>query len=123
MKKFIKIIVTVMLIFMIMTISTYVYGSAADPITDPSSWDPNVKEIEDLPLAVGKVRIVLGIINYIGVGISVIALMIIGIKYMLGSVEQKAEYKKTMLGYVIGVFLLGAITTITNIIYNFAISL
>ena len=38
---------------------------------------------------------VLGVIKYIGIVVSVLGLAIIGIKYMISSVEGKAEYKKT----------------------------
>ena len=37
---------------------------------------------------------------------------------MLGSVEQKAEYKKTMLPYVIGAALIFGASTISYIIMN-----
>ena len=35
---------------------------------------------------------------------------------MIGSVEEKAEYKKSMIPYIIGVFLLLATSTIVGII-------
>lgn len=48
-------------------------------------------------------------IRYIGTFIAVGALMIIGIKYMTGSIEEKANYKKSMMPYIIGcVILFGA---------------
>jgi len=46
--------------------------------------------------------------------------MVLGIKYMMGSAEEKAEYKKTMIPYIIGAILLFAATTIANAIYTFA---
>ena len=49
---------------------------------------------------------------------SVVALMIIGVKYMLGSVEEKAEYKKTMRPYVIGAFMLFGITNLLGILVS-----
>ena len=39
-----------------------------------------------------KAEIVLGIIQVIGVVISVVMLIVIGIKYMVGSIEERAEY-------------------------------
>ena len=41
-----------------------------------------------------KAESILGVIQTVGTIISVIVLMIIGIKYMLGSVEERSEYKK-----------------------------
>ena len=49
---------------------------------------------------------------------SVVALMIIGVKYMLGSVEEKAEYKKTMRPYVIGALMLFGITNLLGILVS-----
>lgn len=61
---------------------------------------------------------VLGIIQTIGVILSVLILILIGIKYMLGSVEEKAEYKKTLMPYIIGAFLLFTGTLVPNVIYK-----
>lgn len=52
--------------------------------------------------------------------VSILALVLIGIKYMLGSIEEKAEYKQTMIYYIIGAILIFAISNISYIIYNFA---
>ena len=46
-----------------------------------------------------------------GVFAIVIAGAIIGIKYMMGSVEEKAEHKKMLVPYIVGsVIILGALT-------------
>ena len=37
---------------------------------------------------------------------------------MIGSVEERAEYKKTLIPYVIGCVLVVSITTIVSFIYN-----
>lgn len=63
---------------------------------------------------------VLGIIQGIGSYISVGIIMILGIKYMMGSVEEKATYKKSMLPYVIGAVLVFAAVNITSMIYKSA---
>ena len=54
---------------------------------------------------------------------SVIVLIILGLKYMMGSVEEKAAYKKTLLPYVIGAALVFAASAIAGIIYSFSINL
>lgn len=61
---------------------------------------------------------VLGAIQVLGVGISVSVIVVIGIKYMLGSVEEKAQYKETMKPYIIGVVFLALASTIPNLIYE-----
>lgn len=70
-----------------------------------------------------RVGIIFGVINVIGILLSVMTLMVLGLKYMLGSVEEKAEYKKSMGMYLLGVFLVISITTVPNIIYKVASSI
>ena len=48
--------------------------------------------------------------------------MVLGIKYMLGSVEEKADYKKAIIPYLIGMFLLVSVTTLPNLIYQIVTS-
>ena len=42
---------------------------------------------------------------------------------MMGSAEEKAEYKKSMLPYLIGALILFAASTIANVVYQFATGL
>lgn len=65
-----------------------------------------------------KTENVLGIVQVIGSVVSVIMLIAIGIKYMLGSVEEKAEYKQTIIPYLIGAALVFSGTTIPQILYQ-----
>lgn len=45
----------------------------------------------------------------IGIIVAVIVGMVLGVKYMIGSVEEKAEYKELLVGYLVGcVVLFGA---------------
>lgn len=63
---------------------------------------------------------ILGIVSTAASVLAVIILIILGIKYMMGSAEEKAEYKKTLLPYVIGaVFVFGA-GVIATVLFNIA---
>ena len=42
---------------------------------------------------------------------------------MMGSASEKAEYKKTMIPYLVGAILIFAASTIANVVYQFAIGL
>ncbi len=66
---------------------------------------------------VGKA--IVGILQTTGIVISVIILIIIGIKYMRGSAEEKAEYKKTMMPYIIGAALIFTASVFANVLYQF----
>lgn len=63
---------------------------------------------------------IMGIVQTVGVVVAVVILMVLGIKYMMGSAEEKAEYKKTMLPYIIGAILIFGAVSIANMVYNFA---
>ena len=63
---------------------------------------------------------IVGVLQVIGAGVSVIILAVLGIKYMTGSVEERAQYKKTMVPYLIGAVMVFAITTILKIIIDVA---
>lgn len=60
------------------------------------------------------------IIRTVGIVASVIILMILGIKYMMGSAEEKAEYKKTMIPYVVGAIVLFGASALAGAIVQLA---
>ena len=60
------------------------------------------------------------IIRTVGIIASVIILMILGIKYMMGSASEKAEYKKTMIPYVVGAVVLFGASALASAIYDMA---
>lgn len=65
-----------------------------------------------------KANAFISILSTIGSVVSVIALIALGLKYMMGSIEEKAEYKETLKPYLIGAFLVFTISLIPNIIYK-----
>ena len=67
---------------------------------------------------IDKIEVFLGLISIVGTGLSVVILIIIGIKYMLGSVEERAEYKQELRPYLIGCFILFTGSTVPQIIYD-----
>jgi len=52
--------------------------------------------------------------------VSVGMLIVLGIKYVLGSADQKAEYRKSMFPYFIGAVLIFGFSNITQVIYEWA---
>lgn len=63
---------------------------------------------------------VVGLIQVVGTIVSVGMLTFLGIKYVLGSADQKAEYRKSMIPYIVGSVLIFGFSNITQIIYNWA---
>lgn len=94
-----------------------------DPTEDPNFWDPSKDEkgqekTYEEPELMKKAGILLGVINVLGVVSAVIALVLLGMKYFLGSVQEKAEFKNSLLPYILGIVLLVSCTTLPNIIFN-----
>jgi len=111
MKKMKKVLTICLMAMLLMSIaSTHVFALAPG---DLSADDSGTEDIQGLG------ERVLGILQVIGVIVSVATLMILGIKYMMGSAEEKAEYKKTMIPYVIGAILIFGASTIAGAVFNF----
>lgn len=75
---------------------------------------PAGKEFND------KAKILTTAIRTVGIVVSVGTLSVIGIKFMLGSLEEKAQYKQILIPWVIGAIMVFAMTTIPTIIYEFS---
>lgn len=65
-----------------------------------------------------KGAIVIATLRNIAAIISVFVITIIGIKYMIGSIEERAEYKKTMGPVVIACILITCLSEILTLIAN-----
>lgn len=69
-----------------------------------------------------KARTLIGIVQIFGSLCAIICLIILGVKYMMGSVEEKATYKKTLFPYFIGALMVLGITNLLAVIYDVAIN-
>ena len=63
---------------------------------------------------------ILGVVQTVGTIAAIVTLIILGIKYMMGSAEEKAEYKKTLMPYVIGAVLVLAASNIVSWVFGAA---
>ena len=113
-KKTMKIIVFMAIILCVVAVATLVSadpGFTAESITGTnSSASGDIQELGNR---------VVGVLQAIGIVVSVVVVIVLGIKYMMGSVEEKAEYKKTMMPYLIGAALIFAASTISMMVMNF----
>ena len=113
MKKSKVIATTIMTVLLIVSIYGTIFAAAPNPNQYKGDDSYNTSSIGTLG------NQLIQIISVIGSIASVIVLVIIGIKYMMGSAEEKAEYKKTLMPYVIGAALVFAASAIAGIIYGF----
>ena len=63
---------------------------------------------------------ILGIVQVVGVSVSVISLIIIGIIYMTSSPDKKSELKQRLILFTIGAIILFAASNIMSIVAKFA---
>ena len=112
-KKFVKILNIALVAMMLVCISTSVFALT------PSELKP-ADNVTGSPEIQSAGNSIISILQTVGVVLSVVVLMIIGIKYMMGSAEEKAEYKKTMIPYLIGAVMVFMASNIAGAVYKFA---
>lgn len=59
---------------------------------------------------------ILTVVSNVGIVLSVVMLAIIGVKYMISSADERAEYKKNIMPYLIGAFLVFSASTVAKIV-------
>ena len=64
------------------------------------------KDTSDVDLDLDFIDDITDLLRTAGIFLAVGVMMVLGIKYMSGSLEEKAQYKKTMIPYLIGCFLI-----------------
>ena len=120
MKKTSKLIVVLSIIFCILAIGVMSYATTAGEVLDGLTGDgANV----DTTGITGLGNSIIAVVRIVGIVIAVVILLVLGIKYMMGSAEEKAEYKKSMIPYIVGAVLIFASTTIVGVVYDMAMAL
>ena len=119
MKKSIKVISTLLLtIMLVASIAGTVLAVDPNTVLNELNGNSNV-QTNDLTKVGNNI---VTIIQVVGIVIAVIVLLVIGIKYMMGSASEKAEYKKTMIPYIVGAVLIFAGTSLVRVIYSLSTS-
>ena len=116
MKKMSKILSIVMIAIVLISIATSTFAAVAGA-TDPSTLKGQAVTGTSKITTIGNQ--IITILTTVGSVAAVIVLIILGIKYMMGSAEEKAEYKKTLMPYVIGAALIFAASAIAGVLYGF----
>lgn len=95
MNKKVKTIINVFLILIVLSsiflnVAVFAANGAPNPTKFKGSSNADTSGIEKIG------NQVITIVSTIGSVASVIVLIVLGLKYMMGSAEEKAEYKKTL---------------------------
>lgn len=116
MKKTFKLIsILLVAIVLFMGLSTFCEAAQIQPSTITPTYDGI--STNGVKTTAQKV---LGLIRNIAVIAGVVLIAVLGVKYMLGSVEEKAEYKKSFMPLIIGAVVVMAATQIATMIFSLA---
>ncbi len=92
-------------------------GTMENPIDNPEAYKPS-ESSEDAQRLKEIGQIIISVLKIVGVAVAVIMLMALGLKYMSGGASEKAEYKKSMIPFLIGALVLIVGPQLVGIIYN-----
>lgn len=116
MKKTVK-LVSILLIAITLVMSMYTFSTASGQL-DPSGVKPTYEvKTDTVKVMAGRI---LGLIRNVAIIASVVLIAVLGVKYMLGSVEEKAEYKKSFVPLIVGAVVVMAATQIATMIFSLA---
>lgn len=119
--KLISMVVVIMI--MIFTLLSVVYEVKADfnpgDIINNVGREANTASVDTTSLN-SKAGKILAYIRNIAVIAGVIIITILGVKYMTGSLEEKAEYKKSFIPLIVGIIVIMAATAIATTIFSIA---
>ena len=106
-KKILKVLSCICIAIMITTIAISSFALTPSDISGNTSVS-GTTEIQNVGQSI------VGILQTVGIVLSVVVLIVLGIKYMMGSAEEKAEYKKTFIPYIVGAALIFAASAIAR---------
>lgn len=109
-------IVNILLITMmlVMAISNVVLALDADSVL--KDFKPTSPDSTDNVLKLAKK--ILGFIQWVAIIGGTIIIAVLGVKYMMGSLEEKAEYKKSMIPFIVGTVVVMGAVTIANLVFK-----
>ena len=116
MNKILKATTFLITVFILVMQISLVYA-----VTDinPNEYNPTkYRNDSGEEVVLKRVKIITRVIRDIGIVVCVGALMIIGIKMMTASVEEKSILLQALPGYILGMIMVFAITVIPSLIYE-----
>lgn len=116
MKRTFKMLMLGILIMVVTIFSMGVVSNADNPLTNPDKTIDTVLGggSTDTSGIANVGANIASVITTVGIVVAVIVLLILGVKYMMGSASEKAEYKKTMIPYLVGAALIFGASTIAK---------
>lgn len=115
-----KIFISIITLFLILALSINIYAITLDDAKKQMEDANKLDSTQDKSTGVmAVINDVIGLLQLAGTGISVVTITLLGAKYMLSSVEQKAEIKNRAMPVVIGCVILFGAVNLVAIVANF----
>lgn len=114
MKKLMKITSILLMAIMLITVSTTCFGTTVGGVTIPEGTAGDTTTIAQ------KAANIVATLRNIAAIAAVVIIAILGIKYMLGSVEERAEYKKSFMPLIIGIIVVTLALQIAAMLFDVA---
>lgn len=114
MNKKIKVVSTILSIMLLVAMLSTISMASFDPASIATGISGTSTKAQTSVVNIGNQ--IIGIITTVGVVVAVVILLVLGIKYMMGSASEKAEYKKTMIPYLVGAILIFGASAITKVV-------
>ena len=114
--KMILAVLTALLLVVMINTNAFATSTPTQLVEDVrNSGNGIMQNTTDLTNMAGKV---LKLIRTATVILGTVIIAFLGIKYMMGSVEEKSEYKKSMMPLVIGIIVVMAATSIASLLFG-----
>lgn len=120
MKKVIYISLILIIICNFMNLFYNISYAKDDKINDLANQFKNVTPSEEDDELFSGINKIIGLLQIVGTGISIIVVSILGIKYMLASPGEKADVKKNIMPIIIGCILVFGGVNVVAIIAKFS---
>lgn len=114
MNKTVKILIMLLVAICIISVASVSFANSTQ--LTPGSLDGKADVDSNVIKSVGNQ--IFTIIRNIAAVASVVLLAFLGVKFMMGSTEEKAAYKKSFMPLIIGLFIVLAATTLGSWIWN-----
>ncbi len=111
--KIITMVFTIGIVLMTLTAPAFALDTDIDPSQVTANTDAiDATKVQDIG---GKI---LGGIQVASAVLATLIIAVLGVKYMMGSAEEKADYKKSFVPYIIGALLIFAAPQIAGMIFS-----
>ena len=118
--KILTFIATVLIALTMLSTAVFAVVDTGSIIDNVGKQTPDNGQTTTLSTLGGKI---LSILQVVGVIAGAIILVVLGLKYMMGSLEEKAEYKKTMIPFIVVAIVIMAAPTLAKGIFAMVQSL